>query len=229
MAGRTIAIGDVHGYAEALAALVEAIRPGPDDTLVTLGDYVDRGPDVQGTLGQLMELSRRCQLVPLLGNHDEMLLEIVSGHTVLFPEWLAYGGTSTLMSYGCATPDKIPTEHLDFLKACRNYYQTATHLFVHANYREDLPLEEQPLYTLRWETLRARQPGPHYSGKKAVVGHTAQKDFRVLDLGYLTCIDTCCYGGGWLTALDVQSGQLWQADAAGRLRTAKEPSAEIEM
>jgi serine/threonine protein phosphatase 1 len=44
VAGRTIAIGDIHGCAAALAALLEAVRPGPDDTLVTLGDYIDRAP-----------------------------------------------------------------------------------------------------------------------------------------------------------------------------------------
>jgi serine/threonine protein phosphatase 1 len=64
MAGRTIAIGDIHGCAAALAALVEVIRPGPDDTLVMLGDYIDRGPDSRGVLDQLIALAGRCQLVP---------------------------------------------------------------------------------------------------------------------------------------------------------------------
>jgi len=43
--GRTIAIGDIHGCSLALKALVDAIDPGPDDLLVPLGDYIDRGPD----------------------------------------------------------------------------------------------------------------------------------------------------------------------------------------
>jgi len=71
---------------------------------------------------------------------------------------------------------------------------------------------------LRWESLKLRQPGPHCSGKTAIVGHTAQRDGEILDLGYLKCIDTCCYGEGWLTALDVDSGQVWQADKEGRMR-----------
>ena len=48
MPGRTIAIGDIHGCSAALRAIVEAIQPTADDTIVTLGDYVDRGPDSRG-------------------------------------------------------------------------------------------------------------------------------------------------------------------------------------
>jgi len=41
----------------------------------------------------------------------------------------------------------------------------------------------------------------------------------IMDRGYLKCIDTKCYAGGWLTALEVQTGQLWQANEQGELRT----------
>jgi serine/threonine protein phosphatase 1 len=54
------------------------------------------------------------------------------------------------------------------------------------------------------------------SGKTAIVGHTPQKDGRVLDLGHLKCIDTFCGHGGLLTALDVGSGQIWQVTEGGR-------------
>jgi serine/threonine protein phosphatase 1 len=50
------------------------------------------------------------------------------------------------------------------------------------------------------------------------VGHTTQRSGEILDLGFLKCIDTNCYRGGWLTALEVRTGQVWQADAAGKLR-----------
>jgi serine/threonine protein phosphatase 1 len=49
-------------------------------------------------------------------------------------------------------------------------------------------------------------------------GHTSQKGGEVLDLGHLKCIDTCCYGGGWLTAFDVHTGEVWQADRDGKMR-----------
>ena len=48
-----------------------------------------------------------------------------------------------------------------------------------------------------------------------VVGPTPQLDGDVLDLGYLQCIDTNCWQGGWLTALDVESGQVWKANQRG--------------
>jgi hypothetical protein len=63
-APRTIAIGDIHGCS---AALIDAIEPGPEDTLVTLGDYINRGPDSRRVLDLLMDPSQRCRLVPLLG------------------------------------------------------------------------------------------------------------------------------------------------------------------
>ena len=75
---RTIAIGDIHGCSVALAALLGVIEPCPDDLLVTLGDYINRGPDSRGVLDRLIKLSNQCRLVPLLGNHEEMLFEALS-------------------------------------------------------------------------------------------------------------------------------------------------------
>jgi hypothetical protein len=62
------------------------------------------------------------------------------------------------------------------------------------------------------------QPGAHFTSKVAVVGHTPQKTGEILDLGHLVCIDTYCQGGDWLTALDVDSGQYWQANEKGEVR-----------
>ncbi|HIQ19673.1 MAG TPA: serine/threonine protein phosphatase [Planctomycetes bacterium] len=226
MPNRLIAIGDIHGYSTALAALLEAIDPRPEDVIVTLGDYCDRGPDTKTTIGILIELASRCRLVPLLGNHDEMLLEIVAGARFLIADWLSFGGNRTLWSYGCTSPEQLPAEHIDFLRGCQASYETDSHFFVHASYLERVPLAEQPPEVLRWESLRDRMPGRHYSGKTAVVGHTAQHSGEILDVGYLKCIDTYCYGGRWLTALEVHSGELWQADAYGRSRGEARRAAE---
>ena len=67
MPSRTIAIGDIHGCSTALVALLELIAPQPDDTLITLGDYVDRGIDSKGVLDLLIALKDRCRLIPILG------------------------------------------------------------------------------------------------------------------------------------------------------------------
>ena len=81
----------------------------------------------------------------------------------------------------------------------------------------DRPLRGQPWGGLRWASLPP-VPKPHCSGKVSVVGHTPQRSGEVLDMGFLVCIDTNCHRGGWLTALEVRTGQVWQADARGRLR-----------
>lgn len=219
MPGRLIAIGDIHGYAAALAALIDALAPQPDDTLVPLGDYIDRGPDSRGVLEQLIALEQRCRLVPILGNHDEVMLEIRAGADEAFDEWLSFGGLSTLASYDCDHPRGIPAEHIHFLEGCRSWHETEHHFFLHASYLPELPLVAQPLEVLRWASIREALPEPHYSGKTAVVGHTAQKNHEVLNAGHLICLDTHIYGGGWLTALEVTTGQLWQSDAEGQLRT----------
>lgn len=73
--GRLIAIGDIHGHAAALESNLDAIIPGPDDTIVTLGDYINRGPDSRRVLDLLIELNHRCNLIPILGNHEEMMLD----------------------------------------------------------------------------------------------------------------------------------------------------------
>jgi len=215
---RLIAIGDIHGYRDALRALLDAVRIQPDDTVVTLGDYVDRGPDSRGVFDELIALADHCELVPLRGNHDELFLEICCGATVLMDDWLRFGGDTTVASYGGDLATGVPREHLDFLHACPSIHEADAFFFVHGSYTADVPLNRQMPEVLHWESLRMRLPGPHGSGKTAIVGHTAQKDGEILDLGYLKCIDTFCYGGGWLTALDVPSGQVWQVDQNGTLR-----------
>ena len=51
-----------------------------------------------------------------------------------------------------------------------------------------------------------------------IAGHNSQKNGEILDLGHVKVIDTYCYGGGWLTALDVQTEEVWQADREGNMR-----------
>jgi serine/threonine protein phosphatase 1 len=89
--GRLFAIGDIHGRSTALRALIEAIEPRPDDTLVILGDFIDCGPNSKDVVEHLIALSARCRLIPLLGNHEEMLLSaLASGSEIKY--WLNLGG-----------------------------------------------------------------------------------------------------------------------------------------
>ena len=72
-----------------------------------------------------------------------------------------------------------------------------------------VPMDEQEDFTLYWE--RIHDHGGHVSGKTVICGHTAQDSGVPLNLGHTICIDTWVYGDGWLTCLDVDSGDFWQA------------------
>ncbi len=221
MSPRTIAIGDIHGCSIALAALIDAIDPQPDDAIVTLGDYVNKGFDSKGVLDFLLQFEACCNLIPLLGNHDAVMLGAVEGR-LSAEAGKAICGTSTLQSYGESERiADIPAEHAEFLRRCRLWYETPTHFFVHAAYDPALPLDQQDEATLLWQGIREEVPGPHVSGKTAIVGHTSQKDGEILDAGHLVCLDTNCWNGGWLTAMDVGNRRVWQVDERGRLRPSK--------
>jgi serine/threonine protein phosphatase 1 len=196
MPARTIAVGDIHGCSIAFSTLLDAIRPRPEDMIVTLGDYINRGPNTRGVIDRLIQLSKQCHLIPLLGNHEEMLLNVRSGKYPVY--WLLdIGGTTTLDPDGPGHDLSLsPNEHIGFLEGRVDFHDTDTHIFVHANSFPDLPMAEQPVDMLRWESLRGMTPGPHLSGKTVIVGHASQKGGEVLDLGHLKCIDTVCYSGG---------------------------------
>lgn len=214
---RLLAIGDVHGCARALETLLEEVAPGPDDLVVALGDYVNKGHDVRGVIAALRTLASATTLVPLLGNHDEQfLLALVGGDDL----YLRSFGSRALKSYGLDSTrvDEFPTEDRWFLSSCAWSHETEGHLFVHANAGSELSLGEQTPETLRYLRLDPAQ-GAHGSGKTLVCGHSAQRDGRILDLGHTVGIDTYACGGQWLTCLDVESGQLWQANEAGETRT----------
>lgn len=215
---RLIAIGDVHGCAAAVDSLLLQIKPTANDRLVMLGDYVDRGPNSRGVIERLIELRDQCHLVTLMGNHEEMMLRVLKGEAPA-NWWLRYGGVETLDSYDF-TGDlaAVPPEHVAFVEACEPYYATDDFFFVHANYVAGELLADQPAEALRWQSLAEHFPEPHHSGRIAIVGHTSQKSGEVLNAGHLRCLDTYCYGGGWLTAMEVRTQQVWQAKADGTLR-----------
>jgi serine/threonine protein phosphatase 1 len=220
MPARTIAIGDVHGCALALRAVLEQIAPQADDTIVMLGDCVDRGPDSRDVIDQLLALRESCRLVTILGNHEEMMLSFLDRRA--HPDnWLLCGGQATMDSYlNDEGLPSVPQEHVDFIRTWGDYWETEQHFFVHASYHPDRPFVEQRWNTWRWHSLRDSVPEPHVSGKTAIVGHTSQKKGEILDLGHVICIDTYCHGGGWLTALEPATGQVWQVDRHGPSRGA---------
>ena len=214
---RTIAIGDIHGCATALDRLLVQIQPTQEDTVIGIGDYVDRGMNSAGTLDILISLVGKTKFVPLIGNHELMMYHGLYGEKSDLEYWYQHGGNATVASYG-GRAENIPQHHLSFLSHCVRFYETDTHFFVHANYEPNLMLAEQPDEVIFWRHLNAGVPQPHASGKTAVVGHTPQHEGDVLNLGHILAIDTYCYGDQWLSAVDVESGTIWQANNRGDLR-----------
>jgi serine/threonine protein phosphatase 1 len=214
---RYLAVGDIHGCFKALTTLAEFVPFCADDMLVTLGDYVDRGPHSASVLDWLIARQQRGGLVALRGNHEVMMLNARSNAADL-RDWLEAGGERTLASYSARGDPGIPESHWQFLEGTRGWFEIATHFFVHANAYPDCPLEDQPEFMLYWEPFL--NPPPHESGKVMVCGHTPQKKkCKPRSLGHAVCIDTWAYGGGWLTCLDVVTGQYWQATQNGDTRS----------
>jgi serine/threonine protein phosphatase 1 len=202
--GRLIAIGDVHGCVHALDALLAAIKPTADDYLIFLGDLIDQGRDSRDVLDRLIELKRRCHVVLIRGNHEEMLYAARESEQAL-RYWENCGGVDTLNSYRYgARLSIIPEEHWALLDEARDYYETDDFIFTHANYLSDVPMQAQPEHQLRWAIFDPAEMRRHCSGKTVVVGHTEQVNSEILDLGFALCIDTACWRHGWLTAIDMR-------------------------
>lgn len=212
---RTIAIGDIHGCSKALLGLLEVIAPTGQDRLIFLGDYVDRGPDSRGVIERLISLQAECQTVYLLGNHEIMFRGALRGLDPFL--WLQQGGSQTVTSYG-GLLDYVPLEHREFLENCIPFFETPEAIYIHANYHPDLMLASQPDEALFWEHLNHRFPEPHISGKHIFCGHTPQRDGKIGFYNHLTCLDTYCFGGLHLSAIEVKTQEQWQVSREGHLQ-----------
>ncbi|MCB1227445.1 MAG: serine/threonine protein phosphatase [Verrucomicrobiales bacterium] len=213
---RLLAIGDIHGCREELELLLETVDPGKTDRLVTLGDYVDRGPDSKGVVDRLLALDDETQWIPLLGNHDQMFLEFLEDRSPNPDGWLSVGGWETLASYR----DRVPGRHREFFaERCQLWWrpEVVPVFFVHGSAHPHLPLEEQPEEWLLWRRI-TDQRWPHESGRTMICGHTAQRSGLPLCHPGAICVDTWACGEGWLSCLDVLSGEVVQARAGGRVR-----------
>jgi serine/threonine protein phosphatase 1 len=220
LAARILAIGDIHGCLAQFDALFQSVAPTTEDRLILLGDYIDRGPDSCGVVNRILRLSRKYQLTALKGNHEQLMLAARTSHDK-YSDWIQNGGDATLRSYAGirSTLRSVPADHWHFLEGrLVDYMETDSHIFVHANAHPNLAMVDQPDYMLRWE--RCDKITAHQSGKVIICGHTPQKTGRPLNKGFAVCLDTNAYAGGPLTCLDIDSGQIWQAQANGRVQRA---------
>jgi predicted phosphodiesterase len=215
---RLLALGDIHGCLAAFDDLLNWVRPTPEDVVVALGDFVDRGPNTCGVLDRIIELKATINLICLRGNHEEMMLQARAGGRSELKMWLGVGGMQALQSYGiAATLDDVPRAHWQFLENhLVDYHETGRFIFTHATVLCDCDMTQQPDYALRWEFLPEAMR--HRSGKTVICGHTSHKSGVPRVVPGAVCIDTFAHGGGWLTCLDANSGRYWQTDMAGSRR-----------
>lgn len=215
--GRTFAIGDIHGCHSALITLLDKIKPTQEDMLIFLGDYVNRGENSKAVLDTLMNLSEVCQTVFIMGNHELIMLDGLK-YPEDFDFWLRVGGDKTLQSFHLLPRRSeclhLPFEYVRFLKSLNDYYETDKFIFCHASIYSHLSMSEQNDYALRWRKLENNHQ-PHISGKTIICGHSEQKDGKVLLQEGIICIDTWAYGGGYLTALEINTMQAHQANNQG--------------
>ena len=205
---RTLAIGDIHGCLAALLALEKLVKFTPEDKIILLGDYVDRGANSREVIDWILERRETLNITTLLGNH-EVMMENASVNIQDHHFWTMNGGYSTLMSFESELDD-VPEKYWDFFDDCKLYHETDDFIFVHAGPAPEIPLSEQEIDTLCW----LRFPGlkPHQSGKIVICGHTPQKTYDPNVQPHAICIDTHAFHkAGLLTCLDVNSGDYWQA------------------
>ncbi|NIQ94550.1 MAG: serine/threonine protein phosphatase [Desulfuromonadales bacterium] len=215
--GRLLAVGDIHGCYAQLVELMERVAPSADDRLVFLGDYIDRGPQSRRVIDYLIALQERLpRTVCLRGNHEQMLLDALTGDIDAVGLFLFNGGTATVSSYG-GDLDRLPEEHLEFLRNLPLYHEEDDFIFVHAGLRPGLSLAEQDEHDLLWvrqEFLHS----DHDWGKTVVHGHTPRPgvEFRDNRIGIDTGAVFAARGGtvpegyGVLTCCDVRTHELWQ-------------------
>lgn len=214
---RRFAIGDIHGCSRTLRAMMaEMIRPEPHDIIYLLGDYIDRGPDSKEVLDYLMDLFMGdCDLRPLRGNHEQMLLDAIEDSKT-FAIWKANGGYATLKEFGISHPRDLPQRYLDFLNIMPLMHLMDDYVLVHAglDFRKDNPIAETSSYDLLW--ARDYRVNPvKLEGRTLVTGHSRTQLFAIHD-SLQSChinLDNGCFskgelGEGALVALNLDTREL---------------------
>jgi serine/threonine protein phosphatase 1 len=211
-------IGDIHGCAKEFICLVEALPLEPDDLVVFLGDYVDRGPDSKGVISYLIEWRQRAlqRLVFLKGNHEDMFLSYLGLPGSYGEMFLFNGGGQTLASYGIprvaeareATRARIPERHLEFLQDLTIHHVLEPFFCVHGGIHPAKSLAEQTEEEMLWirdEFILNRHLLPY----TVLFGHTPQREV-LFDLPYKIGLDTGLVYGNKLSCLEVDEKVLFQ-------------------
>ncbi|WP_370570223.1 metallophosphoesterase family protein [Paenibacillus sp. JCM 10914] len=231
-----MAISDIHGCYDEFNQLLDKVKYDPStDKLILLGDYVDRGMKSKEVVEQVMALKANYGVITLRGNHDQMMLDAILLDT---PEhnsrWLRNGARLTIESYtgsdflsGEMTPEKYAegkayimehyAHHLAFLDVLDFYYETESHIFVHAGLNPGVPdWKRQPEDDFIW----IREPFflyPTGLAKTVVFGHTPTLNLHETEHIWISPegdkigIDGACVYGKQLNCLEMSDDQSYQA------------------
>lgn len=211
---RIFAIGDIHGCLEKLQNLLSGIDMDPrNDTLLFIGDYVDRGKFSREVVDHIIRIQSGYKNVfCLLGNHEQMFMRYLNGEKEDL--YLGNGGAATLESYQICfsddvqtRKDKIPPAHRKFFESLLPYYETEHYIFVHAGIRPGIPLKEQDLDDLLWIRYDFIYSERDFS-KTVVFGHTPSA--RPLIEKNKIGIDTGAVYGGKLTCVELPALKIYQ-------------------
>lgn len=203
--GRTIAITDIHGEIAKLDSLLEKLCITPSDTIIFLGDYIDRGADSKGVVDRIISLGTICNCIYLKGSHEYAFLKAREGDEYYKYLFWNYGGVQTAASYGGF--ENIYKVHGEFFENLKPYYETEKYFFIHAGLRPGVPLNEQAeedFYYIRGEFIYQKTD----MDKKIIFGHT-EFDKPLVQADKI-CIDTGCgkYPNAVLTAIICGSEQF---------------------
>lgn len=196
---RTLVIGDTHGCLDELQTLLNAAALNlSQDRLILLGDYIDRGPRCYELLQYLKTLQNTYgneRIVLLRGNHEQMAID--------------YGGKGTARSF--ADNQTHNKEAVKFYKSLPLFYTEEHFIYVHAGLRPGVNLEDQQARDLLWIREEFYQSSFDFS-KTVIFGHTPTSyingiDFPVM-LSNKVALDTACVYGGFLSALEINEGQI---------------------
>lgn len=157
---------------------------------VTVGDYIDRGPDSRGVIERLTANPFATPFVALRGNHETILEEFLRDPSVA-DHWRRLGGLETLHSYGIdvaplmrgkgqeaaavALRTALPRSHVAFLASLELSLTVGRYFLCHAGVRPGVPLarqREEDLLWIREEFLDSRVD----FGKIIVHGHTPSEE-----------------------------------------------------
>ena len=211
-------IGDVHGCSRTLEELVtNKLCLKEPDQLYLVGDYIDRGPDSKGVLDFIIDIGKQYQVVPLMGNHEWMLLEAALSNSS-DEIWLYNGGEATLESFGAAAANEVPAEYIDFIKSLKLYHELDKHLLVHAGFNLDVEDMYEDTNAMLWARyVTYPDDAEELQGRIVVHGHTPITREELvesvnnhsnginLDTG---CVFTGTEGMGYLAALDLDTREL---------------------